>query len=119
MTDLTQVNNELSSLMGLSEEELEKSATVIDTTVQYINSLLKDTSIENSGAIVHLCACKAYYQILLLNQSDDVTSFKAGDVSYTRASSALDNARRLYELASQQCTSLLNTPATDFVFKAV
>lgn len=122
MTDLTLIKNELISVMKLEDSDIEDNEQIISACAQYVFSILKNAENENDASIVHLCAARSYYQILLISQSDDVTSFKSGDVSFSRASSDLENAQRLYELALEQCSALLNpsgSNATAFAFKAV
>lgn len=121
MTDLTLIKDELSSVMKLDDSEIEDSEQIITAAAQYIFSVLKNKENENDSSIVHLCAARAYYQILLISQRDDITSFKAGDVSFSRASSDLENAQRLYELALEQSSELLNSSGSTnaFAFKAV
>ena len=85
---------------------------------EYINSLLKSSDDENNSCVIFLCAAKAYYRYMLTNQSDGITSFKAGDVSYSLdTSSALENARAIYNFALEQCASLIKN--NHFAFEAV
>lgn len=123
MTDLNLIKNELKAIMNCTDDEIEKYNSLIEGTASYVASLLSDLENENSSQIVYLCASRVYYQILLINQSDDVTSFKAGDVSFTRDTSALENSKDLYNLALEQCRDFIadnNKLSKDnFAFKAV
>lgn len=109
--------------MNCSDEEIEKYNSIIESSASFVASMLDDSKNENSVQIVYLCASRAYYQILLINQSDDVTSFKAGDVSFSRDTSALENSRALYNLALEQCadkiTGRSKSGKDNFAFKAV
>lgn len=123
MTDLSLIKKELKAIMNCEDEEIEKYSSLIEGTASYVDSLLSDSENENSPQIVYLCASRAYYQILLVNQSDDVTSFKAGDVSFTRDTSALENSKDLYNLALEQCGEFISSDnklsKDNFAFKAV
>lgn len=119
MADLSLIQYELKNVMGMSEEETRRFEPIIKSASAYIEKLLISYAERNTVPAVHLCAARAYYQILLLKQEEEVTSFKAGDVSYTRASSALDNARKLYESALQQCSGMIKNGETGFAFKVV
>lgn len=63
---------------------------------------------------------EAYYQYLLLTelQEGTVTSFKAGDVSYSTAGNAVERARQRRDLLAAQAGDLLRDPA-EFVFRRV
>ena len=94
MTDLSKIKEEFITLSSLSEEDAGKYQSLIEMECEYINSLLKSSDDENNSCVIFLCAAKAYYRYMLTNQSDGITSFKAGDVSYSLdTSSALENAR--------------------------
>ncbi len=118
MTDLSKVREEFITLSSLSEEEAEKQESLIYMETEYTNSLLKSSDDENNSSVIFLCAARSFYRYVLTNQSDGITSFKAGDVSYSLdASSALENARAIYEFALEQCTSLIKN--SSFAFEAV
>ena len=58
------------------------------------------------------------YFYVLTNQSEGITSFKAGDVSYSiDTSSNLENAKAICNFAFEQCTSLIKDKG--FAFEAV
>ena len=113
MTDLSKIKEEFITLSSLSEEDAKKYQSLIEMECEYINSLLKSSDDENNSCVIFLCAAKAYYRYMLTNQSDGITSFKAGDVSY----SALENARAIYNFALEQCASLIKN--NYFAFEAV
>lgn len=118
MTDLSKVKEEFITLSLSSEEDANKQQSLIYMETEYINSLLKSSDDENNSCVVFLCAAKAFYRYALTNQSDGITSFKAGDVSYSvDTSSALENARAIYNFALEQCTSLIKNSC--FAFEAV
>ena len=81
MTDLSKIKAEFITLSSLSEEDAGKYQSLIEMECEYINSLLKSSDDENNSCVIFLCAAKAYYRYMLTNQSDGITSFKAGDVT--------------------------------------
>lgn len=118
MTDLSKIKAEFITLSSLSEEDAGRYQSLIEMECEYINSLLKSSDDENNSCVIFLCAAKAYYRYMLTNQSDGITSFKAGDVSYSLdTSSALENARAIYNFALEQCASLIKN--NHFAFEAV
>ena len=101
MTDLVKVKKDFITLSSLSEEEAGKYESLIYMETEYINSLLKNDGDENKNTVVFLCAARAYYQYVLTNQSEGITSFKAGDVSYSiDTSSNLENAKAICNFAT-------------------
>ncbi len=116
MTDSNLVREELMSLMGITQEEAEEYDGLIEYTVNCINPFIKNEDNENDIRIVYLCAVKVYYKIVLL-QSDSVSSFSAGEVSFTLDTSAAEGARALLDDAESACVELIDYGG--FVFKAV
>lgn len=119
MTDYSKVANSLKQLLGCSDEEISSYEQFVENAVSYITPLLKDSQQENDSRIIYLCAVKAFYQIKLIEQigDDDISSFTAGDVSYSKGTSHLDDVKRLVEEAVFSCKDLLVD--TGFAFKVV
>ena len=66
-----------------------------------------------------LAAARINYKIALIRQSTDkVTQFKAGDISITEGSEALENAKRLLDEVSSDCPSLADC-SEGFAFRTV
>jgi hypothetical protein len=84
--------------------------------VNCVKPLIKADVDENDVRLVHLCAIKAYYQIVLM-QLDSVSSFSAGEVSYSMDTSSSTKAKMLLDEALSSCKDLIDTSA--FAFKAV
>lgn len=121
MTNCSLINQELENVFDFSSEMLQKYEGLILYAASCVNSLLKNPDEENDVKIIHLCASKAYYHIETINK-DDVSSFKAGDVSYTMDTSSFDRAKELYEEALNSCRDMLKTESissSPFEFKAV
>jgi len=118
VTDYSLVKEEIMTISSFDEEQIDKYKNFILSAVSCVESLLKDKETENDIRIVHLCAVKAYYQIILMEQSNDgVTSFTAGDVSYSVDTSSADRAKALLDIALSECSELVSN--SSFVFKAV
>lgn len=115
MTDCTLVREELNNILQMTDKEIESCDSLIEYSVSCINPLIR-TEDENDIRIVHLCAVKAYYQILLM-QNEGVSSFSAGEVSFSADNSALAAAQKLLEEAMSSCSSLMTD--SSFAFKAV
>ncbi|MCM1114361.1 MAG: hypothetical protein NC397_02570 [Clostridium sp.] len=115
MTDCSFVNQELKRLFDFEDTELEKYNDLIVNAVNCVNTLLKENADENDTRIVHLCAMKAYSQIEVLH-NDDVASFSAGDVSFTRDTSS-KGIELLLQEALNACSDLVSV--SGFAFKAV
>ncbi len=118
MTDYSLVKEEIINISSFDEEKIDKYENFIMSAVSCIESLLKDKETENDIRIVHLCAVKAYYQIVLMEQNNDgIASFSAGDVSYSVDTSSADRAKALIDIALSECSELISN--SSFVFKAV
>ena len=117
MTDSNLVISELMLIMNCGKEEAEHYGSYIQSVTASVCSLLKSNEYENDARIVHLCAAKAYYTILLTDENGSLSSFKAGDISYKVDNNSLNNARILLENAYADCEQL--TASGKFAFKAV
>lgn len=118
MTDCSLVKAELACIMNCGEDEIEQYMLYIHNSVGYVSSVIRNTDDENDARILHLCAVRAFYSILLTQSTNDgISSFKAGDVSYTMDMSALKGAKALLDMAVQSCSDLIKTEG--FAFEAV
>ena len=96
-------------LMGdLEEDEVEKFSTVISSAVSATEAVIKENADDNDPRVIQLAAAKAYYAICCAaSQTDGITSFSAGDVSVTQKADTLSNAKCYYEMALNDCRTLL------------
>lgn len=115
MTDCGLVRDELKALLSLTDDEADGYDALINYAVSCIGALIKNSEDENDIRIVHLCAVKAYYQLSLV-QDDGISSFSAGEVSYSRDTSAHGRAKALLDDAVSACADLISG---GFAFKAV
>lgn len=109
MTDCTLVRRELAALLECTEEEAKKYDGYIEKSAAFVSSQLIGQDNENDSRVVYFCAVRVYYQLALMQKNGDcVTSFKAGDVSYTKDNSSfISQARELLSLALQECGGLV------------
>lgn len=120
MADYSKVKSKFIMLLGADydgDEVLDYDGFVknaVDCTVLEINEeLLEDER------VIFYCAAKALYELRLVESmgADYVTSFKAGDISFDRSSSCLEQAEKLLEKAQSQCKGIFVDKS--FSFKAV
>ena len=116
MANNNTVIQELSVLLGIDEEDTVKYSSITENAVKSIEQLLKNDESIHNKRIVYLCAVKAFYRIVL-SEKDDICSFSAGDISYSKNSSAIENAEKLLKDAFKDCHDLLKD--TVFAFKVV
>lgn len=118
MTDYSLVKEQLKKLMDCDDSQAQSYESYINNAISCVTPSLINQEDENDVRIVFLCAAKACYQINLTKFSnDDITSFKAGDVSYERDTSSLPNAKTLYEMALNDCASMIDKDP--FAFRTV
>lgn len=116
MTNTKAIIKELSVLLGIDENKAEKYSTIAENTAKSIEQLLIDNNSMEDNRIIYLCAVKAFYCIVL-SEKDDICSFSAGDISYSKNASAVENAEKLLKQAFNDSRDLLKN--TDFAFKVV
>jgi hypothetical protein len=118
MTDYGLVRTRLGEIAGFDQSQLEAYESYIVNAVSSVSAILKDTDSENDARIINLCAVKANYQILLTGElDDDIVSFTAGDVSYTKDTSSISRAKALLDSTLSDCSDLVISKS--FAFKAV
>ncbi len=118
MTDLSLIKKDFIILSSYSEEEAKQFEPFMEAEAEYVSSLLKNKEDENKACVVFLCAARAYYQCFLTNQSDGISSFKAGDISYSLdTSEALNNARAICDFALAKCSAFLKDE--NFAFEVI
>lgn len=110
-------------LGGYDKTELEKYLFLIENVCERIRAQLCsacDESDPSVGArLNYLAACRVCYEISLTADAsgDNVTSFKAGDISVSKDANLSSGARKLLENAENMCSSLLRDSA--FAFREV
>lgn len=118
MTNISLVKNELLKIFNGDSDSIADFEGYIEAAVACVYSSLNDTDYENDPRIIHLCAVKALNQIALTRQQDDgITSFKAGDISFSKDMSSVTIAKELLKNAYADCRDLLKSKT--FAFKVV
>lgn len=107
----------LMAMGNFSAEDMDKYKFILDASVTSVLDMLNDTADVTDDRILQLMASRAYLKICCLDKVENgVTSFKAGDVSYTeKESTALDGAREIYNLALADCSQFINDSGFAFL----
>ena len=104
----------------LTEDEAKKAMPFCLSACAKLSKRLKDVKFEDEPAVITACAGIALYNYTLLHSHSDENfeSFKAGDITITKSSSAiLENAVKFRDEAMLNATDYLTD--VDFVFRAV
>ena len=104
----------------LTEDEAKKAMPFCLSACAKLSKRLKDVKFEDEPAVITACAGIALYNYTLLHSHSDENfeSFKAGDITITKSSSAiLENAVKFRDEAMLNATDYLTD--VDFVFQAV
>ena len=120
MINVWSVSQLLEDVGLLSEEETKRIIPFCMAACSKLSKRLKDVKFEDEPAVINACAGIALYNYSLLqSQSEDnVTSFKAGDVTISKSTSAIfENAIKFRDEAMLNATDFLTD--VDFVFQAV
>ena len=120
MINVWSVSQVLEDTGVLSAEECKKAMPFCVAACTQLSKRLKDVKHEDEPSVINACAGMALYSYTLLQNSgsDDFSSFKAGDVTVSKSSSAIiENAVKFRDEALLQASEYLTD--VDFVFKAV
>lgn len=120
MINVWSVSQVLEDTGVLSAEECKKAMPFCVAACTQLSKRLKDVKHEDEPSVINACAGIALYSYTLLqcSCSDDFSSFKAGDVTVSKSSSAtIENAVKIRDEALLQASEYLTD--VDFVFKAV
>ena len=120
MINVWSVSQVLEDTGVLSAEECKKAMPFCVSACARLSKRLKNVKFEDEPAVINACAGIALYSYALLQSSsaDDFSSFKAGDVTVSKSSSAtIENAVKFRDDALFQASEYLTD--VDFVFKAV
>ncbi len=116
MIDKQKINEYLKVIANLSDEELVKYQTFVNSEIKSICECLIQESDADDERVIALVGAKANYDIALAKSSEDgVVSFSAGDISISENSKYLDNAKALVDLAYKKCTTLLSDNSFAFL----
>ncbi len=102
-----EVKDYLAQLTEWTSDDEEKILSLCKSALKEIEARLKATADQSDIRIASAGAALAYYKLILKqsynSNSEEITSFKAGDVSITQSSAnkskQLENAEKLYKEA--------------------
>lgn len=120
MVNVWSVSHLLENIGGLSEDEIKKAVPFCASACTELSNRLKDARFEDEPAVIFACAALAFYRYTLfsLAGNEDFSSFKAGDITVSRSSSAsVENAVKLRDEALISASGFLTD--VDFAFEAV
>lgn len=109
----------LMAMGDFGREEIEKYSFILEASITGVLDMLNDSADVNDARIMLLMAAKAYCKISCLSSAESgVTSFSAGDVSFSeKAGSVKSGAEDIYKSALADCREFLND--SGFVFLGV
>lgn len=120
MINVWSVSQMLEDTGVLSAEEAKRAMPFCLSACAQLSKRLKNVKYEDEPAVINACVGIALYNYSLLNSTsqDNFASFKAGDVTVSKSSSAiLESAVKLRDEALFQATEYLKD--VDFIFEAV
>lgn len=120
MINVWSVSQMLEDTGLLTAEEAKKATPFCLAACSSLTPRLRDEKNEDNPAVIMACAGIALYNYTLSASADseDFSSFKAGDVTISKSSSAsVENAEKFRDEALLSATPYLND--VDFVFEAV
>nr|DAU22416.1 MAG TPA: hypothetical protein [Caudoviricetes sp.] len=115
--DYEKIKEYLMAMGNFSAEDMEKYKFILDASVTSVLDMLNDSADVTDDRIMQLMASRAYLKICCIDSAESgVTSFKAGDVSYTeKAGTALDGAKEIYRIALDDCSQFINDAGFAFL----
>lgn len=108
-------------LANIDESELSKYIPLIRSSISYVKSILKENIDikENSALLSSACSTYAYYKWSLFCSENNMSYFKAGDVTISKnnQNKVTENAYLLWKESLREISHLTNS--SDFYFKGV
>ena len=119
MITLEEVKDCLEAITQLEIAELERKEALIENAVCFVDGLIPEYEEKDKPRVIMLAAARANYYFSLLNSSENgISSFKAGDVAFTKAGESLvESAKAFYESTLSESTDLISS--NGFVFETV
>jgi hypothetical protein len=106
-----EVKDYLGQLVDFNENESDIVLDLCRTSLKEIEALLKPDADRGDMRIVAAAAGTAYYKLMLkrsaASSAEEVTGFKAGDVSITQKSTN-DDAQKQLEKAEKFCSAMMS-----------
>ena len=119
MIDIERVKSCLIAITGLDSAVVDEKEELVENAVSYVESITTESAGDDEPRLIMLAAARAnYYFALLDSDGGGISSFKAGDVSFTKSDdSTVESARRFYESALGAVSDLVRQDG--FVFRTV
>lgn len=116
MIDIENVKDTMKAIGDYDDSVLSEKEIVIENAISYIESLLSSSKDDVLQRAVMLAAARANYLFTLLNSNEaGISSFKAGDVSFTKqGNSLIDIARAFYENTLSDNADIIKDSCFDF-----
>ena len=110
MISVEEVKNAIKGISQLTDGDLEGKTALIENAIGYTEKIAKGYSQEDKPRVIMLAAARSYYYLVLLNSNENgISSFRAGDVSFTKESSSLaQSAKEFYESTLSECSDLVS-----------
>lgn len=116
MIDKAAVTQCLKEIGGYDDGFEEKYSSTIDYACETISRQANDDADLTDVRLVFLAAAQANYIInCSVSDSAGVTSFTAGDVSFTQSGETGSNAKEILETAKQNAESLISRSGFAFI----
>lgn len=117
---LSELLNRFSLVSGFDRENISVYLPVIIDAKVFFEEKTKDRQLSAADLrrLTHACAVYAYYKIALCRNSECLTSFKAGDLSFS-VENMREQAKLLWEQEKAQSGDILPFADTDFSFESV
>ena len=113
MIDIKSVMPVLIALSSADENELESISPIISNAV-FVSSRLVKEEFHTDDRAVYLAAAKANYDLSLIRSCDNVSSFSAGDVSFS-CNLSINPARDILDEAMQNASDIIEDRCFAFI----
>ena len=117
---LNELIKRLLLVSGLQKKDVSLYLPVLIDAKTLFEEKTQDRSLTDAERrrLTHACAVYAFYKVSLYNNADALTSFKAGDVSFT-VQSLKKRASSLRETERAEIADLIRFSDSDFAFMGV
>lgn len=114
MINTERVKAVLSTLSSKDADELEQFLPIIKNAISVVSNLVLDDAHGDEQA-EYLAAAKANYDICLIADCDGVTSFSAGNVSFSKTAQSTISAKQFLDEAMKNASSIINDNSFAFL----
>lgn len=107
MISVENVKKIVESIGGFDNCEIDNYDVLIQNAIATVCSQIKDDTDSGNSRIEMLVAAMVNYQLAIITSNDDVSSFKAGDISFTQNTEKVKNAKQLLDNAKENAFDLI------------